>query len=236
MLVNVDGDVGSGKTLLTTHIARCDSRPVFANYQINIPNFTYLTPEMLFAMKNKNEPRVCIIDEAYNWLESRLSGRPINVYSSYILFQSRKRGIDFFLTDQLFESIDLRFRKMVNVEIYCEAVPLGFEYLIQKISRRHSYSPKKVTMPMAHAETLFPLYDSWEFIEAIDKDMMFKVSQDKTTIIEEIDKIVDELLDKAEAKNYTKGIVEDYCLRNNYPDSYVKMIFNTIKARKIAAQ
>jgi deoxyadenosine/deoxycytidine kinase len=235
MLVNVDGDVGSGKTLLTTHIANKDTRPVFANYHINIPRFTYLEPEMLFSMKNKNEPRIVIIDEAYNWLESRLSGRPINVYSSYILFQSRKRGIDFFLTDQLFETIDLRFRKMVNIEIYCEAVPEGFEYIIQKISRRKVFKPKKLIMPYKYAETIFPLYDSWEFIDPIDKDMMFKVSQNKTSIIEDIDKIVDELLEIAEAKSYTKGIVEDYCLRNDYPDSYVKMIFNTIKARKIAS-
>src|SRR4030042_4075128 len=132
MLISIEGDVGSGKTLLSTFMAIDDPRPVYANYKINIPNFKPLKPEMLWEL---NKPTLIILDEAYTWLENRTSGKPINRYMSYILFQSRKRGLDFILTDQIVGTIDPRYRWMINFDIQSEVHEHGFLYQLTKLSR-----------------------------------------------------------------------------------------------------
>ena len=85
MLIHFTGDVGSGKTLFCTQVALHDKRQIYSNYNIKLPNYHDLKPEMLSIL---TESTLVIIDEAYTWLESRLSGRNINLYLTYILFQS----------------------------------------------------------------------------------------------------------------------------------------------------
>lgn len=228
-LIHLVGDVGSGKTLFATHLAKNDSRPVYANYKIKIKRHHELKPEMLSHL---NESSLVIMDEAYRWLESRLSSRNLNLYLSYILFQSRKRGLDIVLTDQLEGTIDTRFRQMTNYEIQCQAIEVGFHYTIFKLSRFQVYQPISMIMPFETAEKLYPLFDSWEFLP-INEDLVFNVTEDKKTLMQDIDKIVAGLLKKADAKVYTKGIIADICLRNEYPKSYIDLIYNSIQASKI---
>ena len=230
MLISAIGDVGSGKTLLATYLASKDERPIYSNYKIKLPNYHDLKPEILSVI---NTSSLIIIDEAYTWLESRLSGRDINLYSSYILFQSRKRGLDIILTDQLDITIDVRYRMMTNFLVFCQQTERGFEYTFQKMSRLLSYRPKKKMMPFSVAEKIYPLYDSWELINPIDDNLLFKVSENKGDILKIIDKITAALLKQAPASEYTTGIIEDICLRNQYPKSYVKLIYNSIKASKL---
>jgi len=229
-LVSIVGDVGSGKTLFSTYIATGDSRPIYSNYKLKLKKYHDLKPETLNKLK---EQSLVIIDEAYTWLESRLSGRNINLYLSYILFQSRKRGLDIILTDQLEGTIDLRFRQLTNYEIQCQNVDDGFAYDIYKVSSYHQYKPMRFVMPFSIAETLFPLYDSWELINPIDDNLLFNVSEDKGDIMKEIDVIVATLLKKANANQYSKGIISDYCIRNKHPKTYIDLIYNAIKSTEV---
>lgn len=238
-LYHVDGDVGSGKTLLLTHLAihSNPSIPVHANYNIDIPNFNYLHPEDLNTLEiDKDTPnRMVLLTEAYSWLESRLSGRPMNLYMGYILFQGRKIGIDMYLDDQIFETIDIRFRKMTNFEIHCEQRKDGFHYIVDKISRFRRHKPKRLFIPMEFAKLTFPKYDSWERINPIDEDLMFKITKDKTKIMSEVDKIAVELIKKFKQPNrITKGIVANHCTRTNIPKSYIDLIYNSIKESELS--
>ncbi len=228
MLISVEGDVGSGKTLIETYAAVLDSRPVYSNYRIAIDRYHELKPEMLLRLPYG--ALICL-DEAYAWIESRLSGRASNRYFSYVVFQSRKKGLDIIMTNQLLDTVDVRFRKMVSVDIQCEAVDIGYEYVIQKMARRRVYKPKTWTMPHSIAEKLYPLYDSWEPIESLEDDLMLKVTKDKTDVMAEVDKHSGILTDKYPIKNITKGIVADYCLREEVSKSYVELVYNAVRAR-----
>lgn len=229
MLVQLLGDVGSGKTLFATFLALKESRPVYSNYKIDIPKYHALKPEMIAKM---HKPALIIIDEAYRWLESRTSGSHLNRYMSYNLFQHRKKGVDIVLTDQLEETIDLRYRLMTNYEIHCNQIPdIGFQYLIYKHSTFKRYHPISIVMPYSFAETLYPLFNSWEE-QPIDESLLFNITEDKTDILKDVDKIVDFLLSKAEASQYKKGDVADFCLRQGYPKEYVPIAFNALKARR----
>jgi hypothetical protein len=230
MLTHIFGDVGSGKTLLASYIASKVDKPIYANYTLKLPEYHDLKPEDLSKLK---ESTLVIVDEAYTWLESRLSGRNINLYMSYILFQSRKRGLDIILTDQLTGTIDLRFREMTNYEILCENIEHGFEYQISKISRFGNYRIRKLIMPYHTAEKIFPLFDSWQLIDPIDKNMLFNVTEDKGEIIGDVDKAANWLIEQFPINRITKGVVSDFCLRENIPKFMVDMIFNSIKVKSI---
>jgi hypothetical protein len=224
-LISLVGDVGSGKTLFATYLASKDNRPIFSNYKIKLPTYTDLKPETLTSLTSSC---LVIIDEAYTWLESRLSGRNINLYLSYILFQSRKRGLDIILTDQLIGTIDVRFRQLTNYEIYCQNIETGFEYTIHKVNRYANYKPMKLLMPYSTAEKIFPLYDSWELISPIDDNLVFNITEDKGDIISQIDEHTKILLKSSKSK-ISKPMVSDYCLRNNLPKSFINLIYNSIK-------
>lgn len=234
MLISAIGDVGSGKTLYATYSALRDTRTVYSNYEIlNCDRYKHLEPETLYEIK-KEKPSLIVIDEAYNWLDSRVSGRAINRYLSYILFQSRKRGMAVILTDQLSGTIDLRFREMTNFEIHCQAINEGFEYIIHKLGRsRRPYTPQKQIMPLSIAEKIYPRYNTWELINPIDDDLLYTISQDRTKIRDKTDEIVKILLKQAPAKSFTKAAITDYCDRNKHPKSFIDSIYNAIKASQL---
>jgi hypothetical protein len=230
-LISIIGDVGSGKTLLATYLAAQDTRDVYANYKINIDRYHDLTPEILITL---NYPSLSILDEAYTKIESRMSGRKLNEYMSYVLFQSRKRQMDIIITDQLVSSIDVRYRMLTNYEIFCEATENGFEYIIEKKSMYATYKSSKFIMPFELAEQVYPLYDTFQKIEAVTEDMLFEITEDKTEIIKKIDLEVIKMLKIADAKWWTKGRVRDYCLRRNLESKkFIEKTYDAIKSSEI---
>ncbi len=230
MLVNFVGDVGSGKTLFTTALALNENRQVLANYDIKIPNFKRLKPEMLF---DENLPASFIIlDEAYAWLESRRSGTPMPIYMSYVLFQSRKRFIDIAMTDQLEGTIETRYRQMLNWSVECyEEKGIGFSYFFSKRVRGGFIGPFRYFLPLENAEIVFPFYNTLEIVQPMDKELLYKVSEDKEETVEVVDTIVDEILKKFPLNAVKKAVVADYCLRNKHPHYLVELVFNRIKTK-----
>ena len=239
VLVNMTGSVGSGKTLFATASVLTDilvntERPIYANYKIKSDNYRELLPETLLdaEMSGSN----VVIDEAYIWLESRLSGKPMNLYLSYILFQSRKRNMDIYLTDQILGSIDLRFRELTDYEVKCKAVPSaknpkGFIY---KIIDRTGFKPSSFIMylPLEKAKQYFDFYNTFELINPIDDELIAKISSSKKNIVKQIDEIVLLLLDEyPNLKKFPKGIVANYCLNNDHPKSFVDMVYNSLLAK-----
>jgi hypothetical protein len=244
VLTNIIGDVGSGKTLILAMILSESEVPVYANFHLyfdrvrNItldfyPEFTLLTPEMLNTLNTGSSVG---IDEAYTWLESRVSGsKAMNMYLSYIVFQARKKNMGLYTTSQLIESLDIRYRLMANYELYCENVDEGFKYEFKKISRYHNYHPIVFTIPYEVAESYYQIYDTNELLNPIDDNMLFDISKDKAPMLEEIDSIVDVLLKKNAANKYTKGMIEVWCLKQKppIPKKMADRIYNAMKAKSI---
>lgn len=211
-------------------------REIYSNYEVFDQRYHELTPEILI------DPQIhgaaILLDEAYAWLESRTSGKDINRYMSYILFQGRKSDNDFYMTEQLLSTIDLRYRDMIDYEIRCKAVPnyrhpQAFQYRIIDVLERVEY---KLVLPIEEARRYFPLYNTYQRVSPIDAELMVKVSKSKTSIIETVDEIVDDILNSGSQTRITKAIVSDYCLRHNHPKSYVEMAYNALRSRMAKAQ
>jgi hypothetical protein len=225
-LTTIFGDVGSGKTLLAVILAMNDDRPIYANFKIDSPRYRPLEPEMLATLGE--EPCLVIIDEAYIWLESRLSGKDINRYMSYILFQSRKRLISFILTVQLLSTIDLRFKGLTDTYVLAQRTKLGFKYTMMYPGHRKR---KKFTLSYIAAQRYFPMYDTMQKIDPIDDNMIYNVTRDKASLLPKLDLIIEEMLKEAPADRWSKGMIADYCLEQGHPFLFHDMLFNRLKRR-----
>jgi hypothetical protein len=162
MLMGVYGDVGSGKTILGTEIVfRCPKIPVYSNVEMKLPNYHPLEITDIFKLEPSETGLLMFIDEAYSWIESRASSSDVNKYVSYIGFQSRKRDLDIVCTAQLRSSLDLRFRDMETISVFCFDRPKpktskeDFRYRFVKGLRYHD-----LTFPYKKAKKLFPLYNT----------------------------------------------------------------------------
>ena len=233
-LVNVTGSVGSGKTLFMTASMLYNNKPIYSNYKIKSDKYNELFPETLLEVEMSGSN--IGIDEAYIWLESRLSGKPINLYMSYILFQSRKRDMDIWLTDQMSGSIDLRYRGLVDYEVKCRATPNSKhpKAFIYKIIDYTGDKPSKTRMvlPIERASMYFDSYDTFELINPIDDELISKVSKSNKNIVKQIENIADDIIiEYHNLKKFPKGIVANHCLQNDVPKSYIDKVYNLLLAR-----
>lgn len=229
MLGGVFGGLGSGKTLFLVYLAyKNPDIPVFANFRINLKNCELIEPKDLIGMEY--EKALILLDEAYTWLESRVSSSKLNRYVSYILFQSRKRGLDFIITAQLLSTIDIRFKDLCDIYFYAERVREGFRYTMLSKDLRM----KTFILPYKFAEKkLFGIYNTYEVV------MPFDIEELKTDIIaqtnkEEMNKIVDEIVEeiKRQYKNVTHAIIMDYLVRTGKPLSLEPLIYVRLKHKR----
>jgi hypothetical protein len=180
MLIDISGPLGTGKTLFMTWLAsKVKDRPIYANYHLKMPNYREL--KMADLLGFKNEQAIICIDEAYVLLESRNSMDIMNQYVSYILFQSRKRGLDFIVTAQLNSTLDLRYKELTDVFISAAKSKIGFQYAIKYAGRA-----KLFTLPFKQAEKIYPLYDTTELV----------IPQRMHEMVDEIENIDPEVLDR----------------------------------------
>ena len=163
MLIIILGILGSGKTLLLTYFAsKLKNRTIYANYELKLENYHSLKPIDLITLPTDIE---VFLDEGYAWLESRISASQLNRYMSYLLFQSRKRNTNFYITAPLFSTLDKRFKLYADYIIMCERKKDGFKYtsILRKNSR-----VKKFLFPMSKAKEIFKYYDTYEIVEPMN--------------------------------------------------------------------
>ena len=137
MIILIDGDNNSGKTILLVEVAQEIKRPIWSNFhlwddmekQILHPFYEELTEDKIIFLEDdfdyEKYPKglVMFIDEAYSYFESRMSNQSSSTYLSHkVNYQWRKRKLDSYLTFQDFSSVDKRFRDPLRWDIYilCE--------------------------------------------------------------------------------------------------------------------
>lgn len=222
-LILIRGDVGTGKTLFATGLCLDDTRAIRANYHIKDERATVIEPEDLDDL---GDAAIVVIDEAWAWLECRLSGKPINIFLWRILAQSRKKQMDIVLTTQLDEVIDKRFRMMSNIVIDCFNHPDGYLYEIKCRGKR----PYAVLLPFEAAKDIYPYYDTMEEIVPYDDDIKFKISNKQKRVPAQ-DAIIDELLAVAPAEEWTLGTVEAYFYEHRYAHAEFKPVYQRLRLR-----
>lgn len=240
MITGVFGGVGDGKTILNTvmtlDIAHTrDDYEIYANYTIHNPKVKRITPlEMLDI--NPEENRALInLDEAYAWLESRMSLSSLNKIMSWIVFQHRKRNMDILYTAQLTSSVDIRLRGLTDIAYVCERVISGFKYKYYwqrglRIHRRRQF------LPLEKAKKYFPLYDTREiiepaWIEKIKRDLETENQQpiDLEKEIEETATQIRGLLPKG--LRITRSAIDYFLLKIGKPLKYADLILMDFKIK-----
>jgi hypothetical protein len=82
-----------------------------------------IPPEKILDLDRiKNPSGYCLtIDEIYNYLDSALSSSSdIKQFWKFVLFQSRKRGVDFIFTLPLLRRLDINYRESITYLVECE--------------------------------------------------------------------------------------------------------------------
>lgn len=222
MLISVLGNLGSGKTLFLTYLATKFNRDVHSNYEIKVKHYKPLKVIDLLHLPNNIE---VFIDEAYTWLESRVSSKALNRYLSYILLQSRKRTINIYITAQLFSSVDVRFREQSNIIIVCSKVDNGFFY---KILNRDNNGVKTLLFPFEKAKNYYKYFDTHEIIEPYDKDKLeFNLLQSDTELLFNTSRnIARKIHDKIEGNKYTHHNVKLALLENGYDKNFEPYVYS----------
>lgn len=167
-LILILGPVGSGKTLFATIL----SRWFFAHGREVVSNYTLAGARAIDIhafLKDEYSNCGIILDEAYVYLESRTSGRALNRVLSYLLFQSRKTGLDLILTAQLSSTLDVRWRRMADIVIECNCWAGCFQYEITLLARGNTTGSRSLVLPLEKARYFFGLYDTMEKVTGISR-------------------------------------------------------------------
>lgn len=232
-LTSIYGEMGTGKTLFMTVMAAHSSSinpsvPIFANYKLKLHNYKKLEPDLLLEMAH--DKALVLIDEAYTWLESFTSGSRLTRYLNYILFQSRKRGLDMYITAQLPRTVTLRFRELTSRNVYCMKTPKGFKYIIEK-QQLDGFSYNMFLLPFTRAEKYYRLYDTNEIVMTREmKDLSIEfVLQNPDRLKQLIDEVVSKL---ASLEHVTKSSVEAALIENGYPAKLSKFVYPRLKEAK----
>lgn len=225
MLCKIIGDVGTGKTLFMTYIAdQCPDIPIYSNFNIKLPNVQSVDVFSVGDIKYG----IILLDEMYEWLESRLSGSEINIHLSRIMFNSRKRGLDVYGSAQLGSSLDRRFNDMANysanMRIFCLGLAKDLSGYLYIINEKYFYELK-----YKKATELFDIYNTYQEQEVIHKTLF-----DANKINPTIDKYAKDItkMCKKNKIRITKGLVVDIFLQNKWDLSLQSLTYYRIQSMK----
>ena len=94
------------------------------------PEYTFLNLETFYTIfHDADEGRttlsncVFLLDEAYLFADARRSGSKVNLIFNAFIFQSRKRGVDMYLTTHNVTRLDKRIRDAIDIKISCRFTP-----------------------------------------------------------------------------------------------------------------
>lgn len=214
-LDGIYGKGGSGKSLLATIDAKFVPKeiPIYTNYKINLKNAELIEPEEIFEVFIEDSAipaKLLITDEAYGWIEARGSGNlDLNKYISYMIFQSRKRGLNWRSIAQLRGTLDLRWRGLEDRVIYCHKRNLdtcGNSTDDFNFSMMEGFQVVNFSMEYEKAKPFFSLYDTRKTImpqEFKELDMKIKFKRNPTLLNGYVNDITD-LIIKTESVPSTR--------------------------------
>lgn len=229
MLITILGNLGSGKTLFMVINAFFSSNlPIVSNFKLNFGNKKEIEPfDLKKFIRAEYENCIILLDEAYNYLESRISSNELNRIMSYILFQSRKKNVTLYITAQLYSSIDKRFRQLTDMLIIANKTN-RFNYTITDFNSTKSFS-----ITFEKAAQFYQMYNTNEIIQIQNKKIIFNnlTSENKMSEIQFLADEIIEFYKKDEITNITSNLVDLYCMSYEIPKFMVKPTFTAIKLK-----
>lgn len=244
------GRKGMGKTIFLTREAVNSNRGAWANYKLHIDNFK---PLSISDLLNLPINIGIYVDEAYTWLESRISGSVLNRYMSYIIFQLRKTYCDMFLSAQKFSTLDVRVRLEADKIVKCKRKDNGirpkdkledgknelgievpyyyfwdYEYTILDTE---SWKKRTYVMKYEKATQYFDLYDTREVIEPAYKEQMeLELLKDNPSkLLDKCVEVADEIIE--DINEITRETVKFALMKNGFSPAYEPFVYNILKKK-----
>jgi hypothetical protein len=234
------GGVGSGKTLLMVREAVCTPnwrQNFMYGFKVNIKNYHALKVSEMMNIA-EGTPKNFFIDEAYALIESRGSGSSkLSRFMSYILFQSRKRFIDFYLSAQIGGTLDCRFRRLCDYVVFCHVTPLPpadpakFTYIIYN---KHTKIPTRRILLASSAQKYYALYNSWQTVQPFDIDSIKAVltMQENPELAEgEISELADLIEPYFKNRKITHDSVAYALFKSKKPKIYEREVYQELLLR-----
>lgn len=235
MLTIIKGYPGSGKNLLLTIIAYetlignifKNKTEIHSNFTLTFPKINkfnripILPLEFEFLFSEENINALLLIDEIYLYIEARLSQTSDNIGWSYILFQQRKKDVSIFGTLQIYKTIDVRFREMVDRIVTCKKLKKKqkFVYRFYDIKKKKYLGKREVSF--SEAKYYFNFFNTYETI----KNKRINNFRYKNLNVEKLDNLIENnIQDFYEfIANYeyqkTLKIIKFYCRDRKLPIS-----------------
>ncbi|MFW9949622.1 MAG: AAA family ATPase [Candidatus Thorarchaeota archaeon] len=228
MLVAILGNLGSGKTLLSVINAYYSNLPIVSNFFIDFSNREIESFDLDRFLRADYQNCIILLDEAYNYLESRISGSELNRVMSYILFQFRKKNVTMYFTAQLFSTIDRRYRELCDMIIVAKSrdptKKENFSYTITNF-----LITKKFVLDYEKASEFFTMYDTKEVILNHNPKLEFNLKSD-TDKMSEITMIAEEVNQFYEKKNtLTRNMVKLYFTTHKLPSFLITEVYTQAK-------
>jgi len=229
MLIMLLGKNGSGKSFLLTYYATKFIRNIYSNYKLKLNNYIPLTITDILNMNRLNEGNI-FLDEAYTWLEARTSGNALNLLTSYLIYQKRKRLLDIYLTAQMLSSLDKRARKLANIIIICETrvnfKKDDFHFIYQDKDKGLETT---FMIPYEIAKKYFKYYDTYEIIEPqnISRLEFNLLKNNPKRLIEKIKEIAKII--KPQISIITHDSVKTSLLINGFEIGYERFLYPYLK-------
>lgn len=230
MLISVTGNLGTGKTLFLSLLGKVSEGeiPIYGNYSLNLDKYTEIDVEDLESIQGG----LLLIDEAYQWLESRVSSSELNRYLSRFVFKSRKKGFDIVMSSQLESSIDLRARHLKDLRVHA----LG---LTEMKDGRDAYKyvfagwgkMKKFYLLETTAEQIYPIFDTLEYPE--EEPSKFEPQR----YSERVDELVEMIEEFYDFEDLTKGMLKDFLIERGVNESsLIDGVYNRMKRRAVEVE
>jgi hypothetical protein len=214
--------------------------PFFSNYPIYHDNkekktlhknYNELFPEELLHLDMS--PKKVGITEAYEYFENRLGMGSFQRYMSYIVFQSRKRFMDFIIDTQLENTIDNRFTQLCDYIIVAECTNEGFHYYC---SNKKYISEFEISFKQA--EKFWDKYDSWEVIvtpqieELGEKIATTNRPKLKEKLSELSEKFYSQYGEDMKKNKITHAVVDNFLLDCDESDVYSSFLYAKLQSPK----
>lgn len=128
MLIGIEGNIGSGKTVYAVRCAKLDSdRGLKIVTNLTLQNIPYETFDIEKFLNNEESEKLknatVILDEITVYMDCRLGSSKQNLLMGYLVLQSRKRGLNIIYTTQNLDLVDYkRLVKYTNIVVYAQPV------------------------------------------------------------------------------------------------------------------
>ena len=145
--------------------------------------YTYLSLEDFYttfraADQGKRTLHNCIflLDEAYLFMDARHSGSKINRLFNSFVFQTRKRGVDMYITTHSVDRLDKRIRQATDLRISCR---YSLNTQIITIRIRDMLTGERRRIYISGPEAAFPYYDTNELVTPTGK--LYRMTKEELT-------------------------------------------------------